>query len=363
MLNLKRLGLATAVLAALFSTTQHAHAVALCEWRDGVGPLEFSTSLPAFWVPRDAAVGTVIGRIPRRPLTDTSGTKLFCDNDGSITLVANMTTPLPIAPGSFPPLDGAKDLTGKVLQTSIPGVGLYIELGSPVHGAANNYFSADDGRPAVPFRAVNQQAMTPNALLADFLDVTLAALIKTGDIPPGPHNFDQLVVQGTVADAMNVMNAYRLNVSGQVQQAQCSLKSDAVSADPVQLGTHDVGDFKGVGTTTAPTDFHITLSDCEDDPSGSVARAYMRLDGVEGSAPIDRDRGLFSLTADSTASGLGIQILRSDNRPLKLEDDVEMVTLVPGTTRIDLRAQYYQTDAHVTAGVAKGALNFTINYR
>jgi len=89
----------------------------------------------------------------------------------------------------------------------------------------------------------------------------------------------------------------------------------------------------------------------------------MHLKGVDGSVPIDRDLGLFTLTADSTASGIGIQVLRSDNTPLKLEEYVDMGSLKPGITRLDLRARYYQTDAVVAPGEAKGALNFTIEYR
>lgn len=48
---------------------------------------------------------------------------------------------------------------------------------------------------------------------------------------------------------------------------------------------------------------------------------------------------------------------------IKLEEFVDMVPLTPGNTRIDLRARYYQTEATVTPGEAKGALNFTIEYR
>ncbi|MNN68104.1 Type-1 fimbrial protein, A chain precursor [compost metagenome] len=152
-------------------------------------------------------------------------------------------------------------------------------------------------------------------------------------------------------------------MGGQVRQAQCTLRANAVSANPVQLGTHDIADFTGQGSTSDPVDFYITLNDCEDDPAGSVARAFMRLGGVDGSVPVDRDLGLFTLTTDSSARGIGIQVMRSDNTPLKLEEFVDMVPLTPSITRLDLRARYYQTEASVTPGEAKGALNFTIEYR
>lgn len=252
-------------------------------------------------------------------------------------------------------------MTGKVLQTSIPGVGLYLELGGFLNGVASNTFQANDGGiGAIPYVGENGRKMTPSPLEMRNLIIKYMALIKTGPIPAGTSSFNQEVVRGVVSD---VGDAVRLTLGGQVQQAQCTLKANAVSANPVQLGTHDIADFTGQGSTSDPVDFYITLNDCEDDPAGSVARAFMRLNGVDGSVPVDRDLGLFTLTSDSSASGIGIQVLRSDNNPLKLEEFVDMVPLTPGNTRIDLRARYYQTEATVTPGEAKGALNFTIEYR
>lgn len=361
--SLSRFNLTLAAVVALFSLSGTAHAIATCKWDNGIpGPLLFSSDLGSFMVPRDAEIGSKIGSITRRPLTSQGGVMLLCDNDGSKKLMATITTPLTLAPGSFPPVD-AIDVTGKVLQTNVPGVGLYVQFAEPLNGPANNMFHAEDGgMGAVPFTAINYERMTPTSMRMTNLNIKYAALIKTGPIPPGPQTFNQIVATGTITDITG--DAITLQLSGRVQQAQCSLKADAVSADPVLLGNHDIADFKGVGTTTAAVDFYITLSDCEDDPSNSVARAFIRLDGVQGSVPVDRDLGLFTLTTDSTASGLGIQILRSDSTPLKLEEFVQMTdALTPGPMRIDLRARYYQTDGNVTPGVAKGALNFTMNYR
>lgn len=355
-----RFKLALAALVALLSVSGQAHAAARCEWESTVGPMVFLKDMGSFWVPRDAKIGTKIGSIGRTAMAAPPGIILVCDNDGTRVLTATMNTPLALEPGTFPPVDG-KDPTGRVLRTSIPGVGLYLQLDSPVNGFADNHFIATDGGVgAVPFVGENNKNMSPTHLRSQSLAIKYAALIKTGDIAPGVQAFSQEVVRGMISD---VGDAVRITLSGQVQQAQCTLRADAVSANPVELGTHDIALLQGVGSTTPAVDFHITLSDCEDDPAGSVARAFMRLDGVQGSVPVDRDRGVFSLTSDSNASGFGIQVLRSDNTPLKLEEFVDMTALSPGLMRLDLRAQYYQTDAQVTPGLAKGALNFTINYR
>ncbi|WP_455887939.1 fimbrial protein [Pseudomonas rustica] len=351
------IGLAAA--ATMMTLSSQAHALG-CEWPTTPGPLQFTHNLGSMkWVARDAPVGSKIYSTRSTGVLG-PGFTLKCDNDGTLSLTANMGTPLPIAPGTFPLVDG-KDVTGKVLQTTIPGVGLYLELGSFLNAGASNAFLANDGGiGAVPYVGENNRNMSPTAMEMTNLTIKYMALIKTGPIPAGMSSFNQEVVRGVVSD---VGDAVRLTLGGQVQQAQCTVRADAVSANPVQLGTHDIADLTGRNSTTNPVDFFITLSDCEDDPAGSVARAFMRLDGVDGSVPIDRDLGLFTLTTDSTASGLGIQVLRSDNTPLKLEEFVDMVGLTPGNTRLDLRARYYQTEATVTPGEAKGALNFTIEYR
>lgn len=351
------IGIAAA--ATMMTLSSQAHALG-CEWPTTPGPLQFTHNIAGIkWVARDAPVGSKIYSTTSTGVLG-PGFILLCDNDGALTLTANMGTPLPVAPGTFPPVDG-KDVTGKVLQTSIPGVGLYLELGGFLNGVASNTFQANDGGiGAIPYVGENGRKMTPSPLEMRNLIIKYMALIKTGPIPAGTSSFNQEVVRGVVSD---VGDAVRLTLGGQVQQAQCTLKANAVSANPVQLGTHDIADFTGQGSTSDPVDFYITLNDCDDDPAGSVARAFMRLNGVDGSVPVDRDLGLFTLTSDSSASGIGIQVLRSDNNPLKLEEFVDMVPLTPGNTRIDLRARYYQTEATVTPGEAKGALNFTIEYR
>lgn len=352
--------LSIAAILGMLSVTGTVQAAAQCKWESTPGPMLFNHNLGGTaWVARDAAVGKKIASWGLQIMTGTDGARLICDNDGLGTLTANVTTPLPLAPGTFPPVEG-HNVDGKVLQTSIPGVGLYVEFDSFLNGRANNHFKAVDGIGALPFVAEQTERMTPNNLTSNIQRLKYIALIKTGTIPPGPQSFSQEVARANISD---VGDALQLTISGQVMQAQCTLKADAVSANPVQLGRHDIADFTGEHTTTSPVDFSITLSDCEDDPTSSVARAFMRLDGVDGSVPIDRDIGLFSLTTDSSASGIGIQVLRSDNTPLKLEEFIDMAAITPGTMRLDLRARYYQTAPVVTAGEAKGALNFTIEYR
>jgi type 1 fimbria pilin len=141
-----------------------------------------------------------------------------------------------------------------------------------------------------------------------------------------------------------------------------------VSADPVQLGEWDSADFTGPGYTTPAVPFSITLSNCETDTSGAVvATANIVLDGVKGSTPVGPPTsGVFSLTSDSAAEGVGIQVLKADGvTAMPLQTEVPMMAITSGNIVLNFNARFYQTGASsaIRPGIAKGALSFTITYK
>ncbi|MFK0267436.1 fimbrial protein [Pseudomonas asiatica] len=334
-----------------------AHAISGCTWQGASGPVSHSVNLGEFWVPRDAEPGTIIGSAQRVVSRDPSNREIRCDNDGTGVLTFLMPATVPVHGNPLPPVDG-KDITGKVLETGITGVGLYIRLRHPYTGA-NNGFRPVDGHPAIPYEGENRVNISPSPLLINDLSADYY-LIKTGPIPAGRTHFNTRVATGTVTD---LGPALQLSVGAGVNQAQCTLKADAVSDTPVRLGSHDAATFSTPGDTSPPVNFHITLSDCDDDPAGSVARAHIRLEGALGSSVIDPSLGLFSLNDSAPAQGIAIQLLRSDSSPMTLEQDEPVTWLTIGDTRLDFKARYYQIDPKVSAGPASGALKFTISYR
>lgn len=340
----------------LISPSQ-AHATVGCTWRGGVsGPLSHSVRLGDFWVPRDAEVGTVIGSGERILSSDPLNREIRCDNDGTGVLRFLMRTTVPVHGEPLPPVNGW-DVSGKVMRTGIPGVGLYIRLNHPFNGANNGFTPTQDV--AIPYRGHNTVNISPTALLINDLSADYY-LIKTGPIPAGHSRFNRQVATGSVTD---LGSALSLNVEAGVNQAQCTLEADAVSDNPVPLGNHDIAMFTKPGSYSPPVNFHITLSNCEDDPTGSVARAHIRLEGALGSSVIDPSLGLFSLNGSTPAQGIAIQLLRSNSLPMTLEQDEPVTWLTIGDTRLDFKARYYQIDPKVSAGPASGALKFTISYR
>jgi type 1 fimbria pilin len=364
--TLRHLAVLTALVAGAMAQSAMAEDVNSngCRWNGASGLMTYNIDAGTVYVPRDARPGSLIGTFDRFFFRNNAeGLAVECHNDGTDSIGFEATAIAPIFPGSLPPLNGA-DLNGKVLETGLNnGIGARIRLGFPFQQACTgNYFCSSDL--VVPFTARADHAyITAIRLAASNSNVTL---IKTGPLAAGPNSFSRRLFSASVT-GLNTIFAY--DIVGTVIQSQCSILANPVSADPVKLGTWPASSFTHPGFTTPPTNFSITLSDCESDPSGgNVATAHIRLDGVNGSVPVgDASQGVFTLGDDSTASGIGIQILRDDGlTPVALGVEVPLVAINPtGTTTLPFTARFFQTEdrANVRSGVAKGSLGFTVTYQ
>lgn len=339
--------------------TDLALAVSECWVRPAPGPMTFHLNVGAVYVPRDAAVGSVIGQLDRPFSTVTSeGRYVYCNNIAGSILTFNARAVAPIFSGSLPPVEG-EDVTGKIFETGIPGIGARIKLRHPFDGVAGDSF-VPLTPPTVPFNAQLFNA-TPVPLRITVLEGNVT-LVKTGTIAPGPQTVDRTLFDSRFS---MIPKAFDFQLTGTVIQAQCDVST--VSDDPVKLGEWSTSAFTGPGYGTPKVDFNIVLGNCEVDPGDiNVAWAHIRLDGVNGSTPIAGVEGGFTLTTDSTAKGIGIQILRSDGiTPVPLGRDIPLMPISPGNTVLDLSARFYQTGdtRDIVAGDAKGSLSFTISFQ
>ncbi|MCI3945039.1 fimbrial protein [Pseudomonas syringae] len=340
-----------------------------CYWKSSPGLKDFRRDIGTLYIPRDAKVGSVIGSVDARATTpDPAGLEAACSNDGSAFLEFNAIATAPIFPGPVDPING-EDVTGKILQTNIPGVGVRIKLNFPYAPPGGvtcaNCFKPVDGNPAVPYLGINDHEDYLLPIEITSLGTRLT-LVKTGPIAPGPNVLDGGELwSGSLTTLGRVM---RFGIAGTIIQAQCSVGGNPVSAAPVQLGEWDSADFTGPGFTTTPVPFSIALSNCETDTGpGFEATAHIQLDGIEGSVPEGpANSGVFSLTSDSDAKGVGIQVLKADGTtPMELQTEVPLVAISPGNTVLHFHARFYQTAAsnEIRAGKAKGALSFTMTYK
>jgi type 1 fimbria pilin len=336
-----------------------------CQWVPAGGPTmkNYQRDMGTLYVPRDARPGTVIGAIDLAQSTSSNpGFAAECVNDGSHYLLFSARATVPIFPGPLDPIDG-EDVTGKIMQTNIPGIGVRVKLGTPLDGRGDNSF-VPIGPPTVPYDGFNDKMLLTQIRLNNLTN--RVTLVKTGPLPAGAHILDgRELFSGHFPDLGKV---FGFGLTGTIITAQCSVSANPVSADPVPLGEWEKDDFKAPGYTTTAIPFSITLNACETDTRGGfTATANIQLDGVKGSTPIGPvSNGVFSLTSDSTAKGIGIQILRADGTtPVELQTEVPLIAISPGNTVLNFNARFYQTEpaSAVQPGLAKGALNFTITYK
>lgn len=335
-----------------------------CYWQPGVpqGPQLYRYDLGSVYIPRDAQVGSVIGTFKKAGVSyDENSAVLKCSNAGNRTLDFNISAVKNISPVILPPVNG-EDVNGKVIETNISGVGAYIELGSPFRGGGTNAFEPN-GPPIIPFTATHNKRMTAEMSLS--LLIHKVTLIKTGAITAGPQLLDGSLLASSIMS--DVGKAFDFGISGTVIQAQCSVSATAVSADPVDLKEWVMADFSGPESGTTPVPFSIKLDNCIADPTNAnIATAHIYLEGAKGSVPIDAQKGIFSLSPDSTAKGFGIQILQTDGiTPYALQKVIPFIEITPGEVVMNFKARFIQTlpSKDLEPGNAKGALGFTITYQ
>ncbi|KVU40878.1 fimbrial protein [Burkholderia ubonensis] len=137
----------------------------------------------------------------------------------------------------------------------------------------------------------------------------------------------------------------------------------------VPMGTVNVHSFGGVGTTTRPQAFNISLT-CSGGDTGTSTNAFVTL--TDATTPSNTSTTL-SMSKDSTASGIGVQILKGDAL-LGFGPDSAAVgninqwhagTIAQGQAglTIPLSARYVQTGAKVSAGSANARATFTLSYQ
>ncbi len=132
-----------------------------------------------------------------------------------------------------------------------------------------------------------------------------------------------------------------------------------VSNINVPMGVQPASGFQGINTRMAPRDFAISLNNC---PSGINSVKY-RIDPT--TTIINPTKSVVTLQSNSTASGVGVQILDASSNPLPLGVDnvFSGYAATGGNYSIPLKAAYYQTGYIAKGGSANTSLTFTMTYQ
>ncbi|MFJ2544830.1 fimbrial protein [Pseudomonas sp. NPDC087612] len=137
----------------------------------------------------------------------------------------------------------------------------------------------------------------------------------------------------------------------------------------VEMGQYDLGVFSDIGDTSKATAFNILLNNC---PSG-INKVMYSLAPNPTTPAWDAGQGIIELNKTSTAKGIALQILDSNQTPLELNKDHAFsdYTSTGGNFRIPLSARYYRilpasnggkNDSGVSPGTANSEVSFVMSY-
>jgi type 1 fimbria pilin len=198
-------------------------------------------------------------------------------------------------------------------------------------------------------------------------------LVQTGPLQPGNYTLGTTRMVLTDPSYSSVLVQEPVYINGTttplpvviVQHPTCNVSSPSIQ---VPLGSVPLKSFSGVGSTSpVQPSFNISLS-CSGGDTGVMTSVYTTL--TDQTNPANQSNTL-SLSAGSTARGIGIQVLNG-NTVISYGPDSAVVgnpnqwlagSAGNGTFNIPLTARYVQTAPTVTAGTANGLATFTMSYQ
>ncbi|SDD37912.1 Fimbrial protein [Cupriavidus sp. YR651] len=318
------------ILAALLSVGAIAalpgNAVAACTG-EGHDPTQMASAMfsESISVPRDAAVGQVIGKRDF-PVITTRGPFGVCFGGGTLFYEGLQA----LVPGF-----------ADVYESGIPGLGLRFTIIE--RGPQNGVVPA-----RIPISGTIQLVWESDEKIRVELIKTAATIGTGGTIAPREYVRIRL---DSGPDRLNFVFGLGPLV---VNTLTCRTASFTVD-----LGAHRSSELKGQGSFTSAKDFSIALDNC---PAGITSIQY-RLDPA--TTTLDAANAVVALDSASTANGIGVQLLDNAGNALALGNAISFagITTGGGAFRIPLKARYYQTGGVVTAGTANTSMTFTLTYQ
>jgi type 1 fimbria pilin len=248
-----------------------------------------------------------------------------------------------------------------VYQTGISGLGVRYTFNSTDCNASNVVLANGSVRLSCPFSGPLDGPYMPANI-----SVT-ATLIVTGPIASGASSFTTapavtigFATSDQTGGYWNQSPLYTGSASGVLTHATCSVNQANVS---VIMPTANTRAFSsGVGAVAVPQSFSLSLA-CS---TGATVMITLT-DGVN---PANRSTAL-QLTADSTAQGIGVQVLNSAGTPVAFGPDSPTpgntnqwtIGASPnGTLQVPLTARYVRT-GNLSAGSVRALATFTMSYQ
>jgi type 1 fimbria pilin len=323
-----------------------AHANLTCE----VASVNKILSVGTNSVSANTPVGTVIVNLAPDPFQLTCNFPASGLNDTSATLYADLATAAPLAPGY-----------SDVYQTSTAGLGVRYLFTSAECKVFSQSMASGTIRLSCPFSGpLNGPITSANVTVQPIL-------IVIGKLPAGVSNLSSMpVVTITFRTSDGGSNAwaksplYTGSAYGTITSPTCSVSVPSVA---VAMPAAEARAFSsGVGAVAAPQAFSLSLS--------CVTGATVSITLTDNVNPANRGTAL-NLTKDSTAKGIGVQILNSVGTPIAFGPDSSTpgntnqwkIGASPnGTLQVPLTARYVRT-GNVSPGSVKALATFTMSYQ
>lgn len=349
----------TIVLFAVFYSIS-AHAIlpaeGSCYWEGHDAKLYTATftrtvDLGTLNIPRDAPLGTVIGSgwVDVSPNTS-SMDHLSCFSRPGITTSidsGSVVNNISVAGQSIP--------AGSVYSTNIPGVGI-------VFKSSTLDLTTTSGTPPYFPYAVRVPALKTFNITTISVNVLL---VKTGVIAMGSQQLkssSQIKVDG--ADVIE-----KMTVTGTIIRSECVLPTTSKQIT-VPMGNISLSELKTTNDQSAHMQsFEIPLTNCVSVNTANKGNqkepsyVNLSLSGNAGSAIVNSSSGVLGLNSQSTASGVGVQILQEGGAPMPLGKSVQMKKVTDGAMSIGFDARYVKTNDAPTPGSANASATFTITYK
>jgi type 1 fimbria pilin len=243
--------------------------------------------------------------------------------------------------------------TGDLYETNIPGIGIRISFWSNTAG----YF----GTPSSPTPLAYSWGYSMGGYV--HYDTT-SLMVKVDLVVTGPITGSNTATLNysvapwyQVTGDRNTLAVSNLTVSAQLTINTCSVTTSAIA---VQLPTVFPGNFN-TGSAGA-TPFNISLN--------CVKGTNVNLTLTDASDVSNRST-MLSLSPDSTAAGVGLQILNGsvpiafgpDSADIGNTNQWSVGAASGGTMSIPLTARYIRTAGPLTPGIVKGLATFTMSYQ
>ncbi|MEN5201355.1 fimbrial protein [Pseudomonas wadenswilerensis] len=149
----------------------------------------------------------------------------------------------------------------------------------------------------------------------------------------------------------------KVNLVNPITLSSASCRSPSVQ---VEMGSdYRLHEFGKAGDTPRIIKFNISLDECQ----RGIKTVTYSLKAT--SKVLDQKKGLVALNLDSTAKGVGLQLMNETGQPIALDTTYTFSEFDPAGTnfKIPLSAAYYRlAETQLEAGTANASVTFIMNY-